>query len=76
MAKSELQKAADRVRAIKQAIDNSKANLAVCHQEIETAKLAYEEAARNLGDAQGLLYAQEQKLEREREAVMTVLYAS
>jgi hypothetical protein len=71
--RSELQKAADRVREIQEAVDIRQEHLAVCKREVEQCKLAYDEALRNYGDAESLLGAQFEKLYREKKSVLTLL---
>lgn len=67
--RSELQKAADRVREMQVAVEKMEKNLDVCVQEYEKYDLLRAEASRNLEDTRGLLYAQRDKLAREIESV-------
>lgn len=63
---SELQLAADRIREMQVAVETSKSNLQEC-------QIAYSEAMRNLKDAEGLLRAQEEKLQRELQVVKDII---
>lgn len=74
--KSELQKAADRVREMQVAVDKMEKNLKVCEGEYSSLKLKTEEAYRNLADTAGLLKAQKDKLNRETQAALDILHGS
>lgn len=63
---SELQLAADRIREMQVAVETTKSNLQEC-------QIAYSEAMRNLKDTEGLLRAQEEKLQRELQVVKDII---
>lgn len=71
--KSELQKAADRVRVMQVAVQNTEKNLEICAAEWSKYDLLKAEAGRNLEDTRSLLNAQRDKLEREVQSVRNIV---
>jgi hypothetical protein len=71
--KSALQLAADRVRKITAALENTAKDLKECEDGYFAAKLAFQEAERNLKDTIDFRCAQQNKLEREIEAVHSII---
>lgn len=73
---SELQKAADRVRIMQEAVDKMESNMQVCLREYAKYDLLRDEASRNLEDTRALLNAQHDKLHREIGSVRKLVGAS
>jgi len=79
--KSELQKAADRVRDIQAAIDDYEANRLLCIEGVNEAKavafqaqFALNEELRKLADTESLLRAQYEKRSRELREVSSISF--
>lgn len=71
--RSQLQIAADRVRKITAAVEVSQANLKECQADVEEKALALKEARRDHDDTASLLKAQQEKLDREIQAVRDIV---
>lgn len=74
--KSELEKAAARVRKAQQTVTDREAELASYREIEQTAKLAYEEARRNRLDSEAFLVAEKSNLEREKQSVSDIVRPS
>lgn len=72
--RSELQQAADRVRIIQQAVNDTEESLQACQQEVRELELRMMEANRNLSDTYALLAAQKDKLARELNDVRVLTF--
>lgn len=71
--KSELQKAVDRVEAMKIATEKTEKNMKVCHDVYKKAQAKLEESERNLRDTQDFYNAQCSKLWREQLALQKII---
>lgn len=72
--KTQLELATERVVQMQEAVASMEANYELCKQDFESAKVAFEEAQRNMNDTFGLLNAQQQKLEREKSGLADILF--
>ena len=72
-ARSELQKAADRVHEVKLVIDEFEKIEAGLVQDVDNLARQLKETERNLGDTRSLLRAQREKLERELEDASNII---
>ncbi len=71
---SELQKAADRVREVQEAITEMEGIKALLTKDVDALELQLSLACRNLADTKSLLHAQYEKRERELEEMRRLSY--
>jgi hypothetical protein len=71
---TQLQLAAARVAEMEVAVSTTEEDLVECQRAFEIAKIAYDEANRNLSDTLDLLQARRSKLDRERASVGSIMF--